>query len=219
MIELRGVSKRMGSAVLLQEATLLVPQGECVGVLGASGAGKTSLLRLIAGLDTPDEGSIRLRGVEVSRPGWALAPHERRIGFQFQDSALWPHMTLLENVAYALDGNKRRAMECLERAGLGALARRRPAEVSGGEARRVGLARALAPGRDILLLDEPLSNLPNSLVETMTCWIREELRSTNAACLWVTHDPAELASFASRILTLSGGALHDSPPQTTTPAR
>ena len=203
MIELRGVSKRKGSVAILTGANLRVEHGECVVIVGASGAGKTTLLRLIAGLDNPDEGSILLRGEEVSRPGWSRPPHRRKVGFQFQDSALWPHMTLRENVAYALDGDQHRADEYLERAGLLTLTDRRPAEVSGGEARRAALARALAAGRDVILLDEPLSNLQVSLKEEMSRWITDELRATRAACLWVTHDPAEARSFASRVLTIN----------------
>lgn len=212
MIELRSVSKTIGSTAILIDASLRVQRGECVVIVGASGAGKTTLLRLIAGLDTPDAGSILLRDREVSRPGWTLPPFDRRLGFQFQDSALWPHMSLLQNVAYALNGDKRRAAECLDRAGVGALAGRRPSEVSGGEARRAALARALVPRHDIVLLDEPLSSLQMSLRETMRRWICEELRACQAACLWVTHDPVEAADFADRIMLIKGGMLQGSQP-------
>lgn len=207
MIELRKVGKRIGTRVVLGGVDLFVARGECAAIAGPSGAGKTTLLRILAGLDLPDEGSVTLRGVEVSRPGWGLPPHERALGFQFQESALWPHMSLLQNVAYAFDGDQRRAAECLDRAGLAALAGRKPSEVSGGEARRAALARALAPNRDIVLLDEPLSNLQPELRADMARWIGEELRASRAACIWVTHDPAEADGVATSVFRLCDGVL------------
>lgn len=205
MIELRNVCKLLSGRRVLDGLNLLVGPGECVAVTGASGAGKTTLLRLVAGFETPDEGAVLLRGVEVSRPGWALAPHERALGFQFQESALWPHMNLRENVAFGLCGGGTRADDCLARAGLSELADRLPGDVSGGEARRAALARALAPRRNILLLDEPLANLQPELCAGMARWIAEELRAASAACLWVAHHPEESAGTATRVLVLSNG--------------
>lgn len=205
MIELRNVCKLLGGRRVLDGLNLLVSPGECVAVTGASGAGKTTLLRLVAGFETPDEGAVLLRGVEVSRPGWALAPHERTLGFQFQEAALWPHMNLRENVAFGLRGGGTRADDCLARAGLSELADSLPGEVSGGEARRAALARALAPRRNILLLDEPLANLQPELCAGMARWIAEELRAASAACLWVAHHPEESAGTATRVLVLSNG--------------
>jgi len=207
MIELQNLCKRLGTTPILNNANLRVDRGECVAVVGPSGSGKTTLLRLIAGLDSPDSGSILLRGVVTNRDGFRQPPYERALGFQFQDSSLWPHMTLLKNLAYGLGGDKSRAMECLERAGLKELAGRRPAQVSGGEARRAALARALAPGRDIVLLDEPLTNLQQGLRAEIGSWIAAELQSVHAACVWVTHDPSEIAGIASRVLTIEAGSL------------
>lgn len=207
MIELRGVSKLLGRRSVLKGLGLTVQSGECVVITGASGAGKTTLLRLAAGLETPDEGSVLLRGVEVSKPGWARAPHERKLSFQFQDPALWPHMSLLENVAYGLNGERDRAFACLSRAELGGLAARKPAEISGGEARRAALARTLAPRRDVVLLDEPLANLQPALRAAMARWIGEELAAAGASCLWVAHDPEEALGIASRVLVLADGNL------------
>jgi iron(III) transport system ATP-binding protein len=209
MIELRNVCKRLGNTMILNGANLRVERGKCVAIVGPSGSGKTTLLRLIAGLERPDSGSILLRGVEMNRDGWQQPACERAVGFQFQDSALWPHMSLLQNLAYGLRGEKIRALECLERAGLKELAGRSPAEVSGGEARRAALARALAPGRDILLLDEPLTNLQPAMQAVIGRWITSELQAVRAACVWVTHNPSEAEGIAARILTIEGGELRE----------
>lgn len=209
MIELRNICKRLGDTVILNGASLSVEAGECVALVGPSGSGKTTLLRMIAGLERPDSGSILLRGVETNRDGWQQSAYERAVGFQFQDSALWPHMTLLQNISYALDGDRSRALECLERAGLKELAGRSPAQVSGGEARRAALARALAPGRDIVLLDEPLTNLQEALRAEIGRWIMTELQAVRVACLWVTHDTSEAQAFARRVLTIESGKIRE----------
>lgn len=203
MIELRGVSKTLGGATVLDGTDLRVLPGECVLITGDSGAGKTTLLRVVAGLEQPESGAVWLRG-EVAT---GRSPYQRRLGFQFQDAALWPHMSLFDNVAFGGSGAASRAKEFLERAGLSHLAQRRPAEISGGEARRTALARALAPRRDILLLDEPLSNLEPALRVRMAEWIRDELRLNHTACLWVAHDVGEAAGVASRTLRLAAGKL------------
>jgi len=203
VIELRGVRKTLGGVLVLDGVDLSVRPGECVVLTGDSGAGKTTLLRVIAGLEVPESGTVWLRGADAT----GKPPYERRLGYQFQDAALWPHMSLSDNVSFCGQGAALRAAEFLKRAGLSQLAKRRPAEVSGGEARRAALARALAPRRDILLLDEPLSNLQLALREQMAEWIGDEIRLCRAACLWVAHDAAEAAGVASHTLTLAGGKL------------
>lgn len=209
MIELRNISKRLGGTVILDDANLRVEAGECVALIGPSGSGKTTLLRMIAGLERPESGSILLRGAETNRDGWLMPPSDRGVGFQFQESALWPHMSLLENISYALNGDKSRAIECLERAGLKDLAGRSPAQVSGGEARRAALARALAAGRDIVLLDEPLTNLQESLKAEIGRWIVAELQSAKATCVWVTHNSPEIKEIAGRVLTIESGKIRE----------
>jgi len=208
MIELRGVRRTLGGVTVLDGVHLCVARGECVVLTGDSGAGKTTLLRVIAGLDRPQAGSVWLRGKDVT----ATPPHERALALQFQDAALWPHMSLVDNVSFGGAGAAARGRAFLERAGLSHLAERRPAEISGGEARRAALARALAPRRDILLLDEPLSSLQPALRAQMAEWIRDEVQLTQAACLWVAHDAGEAAGAASRILTLAGGTITSAVP-------
>lgn len=203
MIELRRVTRRWESRTVLDRISFHVGPAECVRLQGDSGAGKSTILRLIAGLDSPDGGEVYLRGKSAA----GLAPHQRQLGYQFQDSALWPHLSLLENVAFPLNGDRRQAAQLLERAGLAALAHRKPAQVSGGEARRAALARALAPRRDILLLDEPLAYLPPQLRAEMSIWIAEELALTRAACLWVAHHADEAQQIAHRTLRLDNGAI------------
>ncbi|MBI4890304.1 MAG: ATP-binding cassette domain-containing protein [Acidobacteria bacterium] len=203
MIELSGIRKTLGGRRVLDGVDLRVAAGECVVLTGDSGAGKSTLLRIVAGLEAAEDGHVKLRGVDVA----TMAPHERRLGVQFQESALWPHLTLEENVAFSGKAAKGRALQCLERAGLRELAGRRPGDVSGGEARRAALARALAAQCDILLLDEPLTQLQPAARLEMAAWIREEQRAAGAACLWVAHDAEEAALLTPRIYVLAGGRL------------
>jgi iron(III) transport system ATP-binding protein len=160
MIRLTGVGKRFGAVEAVSRVDLTVDRGDFVALLGPSGCGKTTLLRLIAGFEVPDEGSVFLEGRQVAGSRW-VPPEQRAVGMVFQDYALFPHLTVTENVGYGLPrrGRGARAGEVLELVGLGALGDRYPHELSGGQQQRVALARALAPQPALVLLDEPWSNI------------------------------------------------------------
>jgi iron(III) transport system ATP-binding protein len=164
MITVRQVTKYYGQTKALEEVSLSHNSLDPLIILGPSGGGKTTLLRLIAGLEMPDSGEIYLENCLASDPGWLLPPHRRGIGFVFQSSALWPHMTVADNILFGVnhvpkDEARDRLNGLLESTGLKGLEGRYPDELSGGEARRVAIARCLAPRPKILLMDEPLINL------------------------------------------------------------
>jgi iron(III) transport system ATP-binding protein len=192
--------------------SLHVEAGEILALLGPSGCGKTTTLRLIAGFDLPDRGVIELRGQPVAGPGWAVPPEARGVGMVFQDYALFPHLTVADNVAFGLvrferAARARRVAEVLELVGLAGLARRYPHELSGGQQQRVALARALAPAPALILLDEPFSNLDADLRATMREEIRKILRLTGTTAVFVTHDQQEAFTVADRVGVLHAGRL------------
>lgn len=212
MIRLRGLTKCFGKVVAVEGLTLDIELGEVVLIHGPSGSGKTTLLRLIAGLERPDEGSIVMDGETVSSPGWAAAPYGRGIGFVFQRSALWPHMTVAQNVAFPLQGwsrreAARRVSEMLAATELEDLAGRYPGQLSGGEARRAALARAVAARPQRLLLDEPLSNLDPALRKSILDLIWRLQAQTRATLVLVSHDPLPRAPGTRRVVTMQRGRL------------
>jgi iron(III) transport system ATP-binding protein len=207
-----GVSKAYGGRPVLVQLELRLGDREVVSVLGPSGSGKTTLLRLIAGLAMPDTGRLLIDGEVVSRPGWCLAPHRRGIGFAFQDSALWPHMTVAQNIAFGLgragrDEVQGRVEELLGLLELDGLSRRYPDELSGGQARRVNVARALAPRPEILLLDEPLTNVEPVLRSRLLEVVRAQAEADGSCVVHVTHDEADARIVGGRVLRLSDGRL------------
>lgn len=191
---------------------LRVERGEIVALLGPSGCGKTTLLRLIAGFEEPDEGSVTVAGRKVSGEGSWVPPERRRIGFVFQNYALFPHMTVLANVAFGLTGMTRsqrleRAREVIDLVGLTIFSERYPSQLSGGQQQRVALARALAPQPELILLDEPFSNLDAALRGSTREEVRRILERTGTTALLVTHDQEEAMSFADRLAVMRAGRL------------
>ncbi len=208
-LRVRGVRHSLGGRRVLTAVDLDVAPGECLVVLGPSGSGKTTLLRLIAGLEAPDAGEILLGDAVVSGPDTLVAPHERSLGFVFQTPALWPHMTVAQNVAFGLERAAvaaGRVSDLLAAMEIDDLARRYPDQISGGEARRVALARALAPEPQLLLLDEPLTNLDRAL-KTRLLELMGRLVVHHATALHVTHDEDEAAALGDRVVRLTEGKI------------
>ena len=209
MICCHGVSKRYGSTRAVEEAQLCVEKGEFVALLGPSGCGKTTLLRLIAGFEAPDEGTIELAGRRVAGEGGWVAPERRRVGMVFQDYALFPHLTVAENVGFGVARRLRRERltATLELVGLGGYGGRYPHELSGGQQQRVALARALAPEPELILLDEPWSNIDPLLRASMRDELAQILRAVDVTVLFVTHDREEAFSLADRIALMRDGTV------------
>jgi iron(III) transport system ATP-binding protein len=209
MIRLEGVTKRFGATTAVDEASLCVEYGEVVALLGPSGCGKTTLLRLIAGFEDPDGGTVDVAGRRVAGAGTWVPPERRRVGMVFQDYALFPHLTVAENVGFGLRRRARsaRVAELLGIVGLDGLGRRYPHELSGGQQQRVALARALAPSPELVLLDEPWSNVDPFLRETLRAEVSEIIRPLGVTVLLVTHDREEAFSVADRIALMRDGAV------------
>ena len=207
MIRLDGVTKRFGGVVAVDAASFCVERGEVVALLGPSGCGKTTLLRLVAGFERPDAGTVEIDERPVSGPGCWVPPERRRVGMVFQDYALFPHLTVTENVGFGLPRRERprRVAELLEIVGLERVARRYPHELSGGQQQRVALARALAPAPELVLLDEPWSNVDPFLRESLRSEIVEIVRPLGVTVVLVTHDREEAFSLADRIALMRDG--------------
>jgi iron(III) transport system ATP-binding protein len=214
MIAVEGVSKRFGAVAAVDRATITVGRGEFVALLGPSGCGKTTLLRLVAGFESPDEGRVAIAGRAVTGRAW-VPPERRDVAMVFQDYALFPHLTVAENVGFGLPRRRRagRVPEVLALVGLDGLGRRYPNELSGGQQQRVALARALAPEPAVVLLDEPWSNIDPLLRASMRGELAGILRAADATVLLVTHDREEAFSVADRIALMHDGRIE----QTGTP--
>jgi iron(III) transport system ATP-binding protein len=209
MIRLDGVTKRFGATTALDGASLCVGRGEVVALLGPSGCGKTTLLRLVAGFEHPDSGTIQVGGRTVAGATAWVPPEQRRVGMVFQDYALFPHLTVAENVGFGLPRRQRpaRVPELLSIVGLDGLGRRYPHELSGGQQQRVALARALAPAPELVLLDEPWSNVDPFLRDSLRAEVTEIIRPLGVTVVLVTHDREEAFSLSDRIALMRNGAI------------
>ena len=209
-VTIERVSFGYGATPVLDDVSLEVARGELFAFLGPSGSGKTTLLRLIAGFGTPATGRILVGERDVTR----LAPWSRNVGMVFQSYALWPHMTVARNVAFGLERRRlaraeidRKVAEALALVGLTAFAERRPAQLSGGQQQRVALARTLVIEPEVLLLDEPLSNLDAKLRLEMRSELRRLQRKLGITAIYVTHDQEEANAIADRIAVLDAGRI------------
>jgi iron(III) transport system ATP-binding protein len=218
-LEVRGLQKRFGGHPVVRGLDLALASGEVVALLGPSGCGKTTALRMIAGLERPDSGEIRIGGQPVFGSGVDLPPEARGVGMVFQSYAVWPHRTVLDNVAFPLTLRKApdaRALAeaALEQVQLGGLGGRFPAALSGGQQQRVALARALVARPRLLLFDEPLSNLDAHLRERMRHEIRVLARAAGLTSVYVTHDQAEAFAVSDRVaVVLEGRVAQLAPPE------
>lgn len=211
-LQLANLWQRYRGDDVLRGLSLTLEAGEIGCLLGPSGCGKTTALRCIAGFESLTQGEILINGETVSRPGYTLAPERRQVGMVFQDAALLPHLDGLQNVAFGLrhlERKKRlkRAAEMLDVVGLAGVARQFPHELSGGQQQRIALARALAPGPRLLLLDEPFANLDAGLRERLNTDIRAILRQRSVTALMVTHDQLEAFTMADVVGVMHEGRL------------
>lgn len=211
-VELRGLTKRYGSAAVVDNVSLTIAHGHLVCLLGPSGCGKTTTLRLIAGFVEPSEGEIRVGDKLVSSPAHSLPPERRNMSMIFQSYALWPHMTVAENIVYGLKLRKldrdtigKKLQAILATTKLAPLAERYPGELSGGQQQRVALARALIVEPETLLLDEPLSNLDANLREEMRFEVRRLHDAYRYTTVYVTHDQSEAMTTADLIAVMNAG--------------
>jgi len=210
LLRLEGVTRRFGATLALDALSLDVAPGEFLALLGGSGSGKSTLLRIVAGFETADGGRVLLQGRDIA----ALPPHARPVSMVFQSYALFPHLSVLDNVAFGLkqrgiaaDERRKRAMAMLERVGLAALADRAPGALSGGQKQRVALARALVIEPPLLMFDEPLSNLDAKLRVDMRVEIRQLQRANGTTSVYVTHDQEEAFSISDRVAIMNAGRL------------
>lgn len=213
VLDIRDVNHAYGDLKVLKGVDLQVAAGEVICLLGPSGCGKTTLLRLIAGLEVLQQGTISIAGSTVASSSAHTPPEKRGIGFLFQDFALFPHLSVLENTAFGLvsirsrEERNNRAMEALKRVGMSAYAKSYPHQLSGGQQQRVALARALAPRPSIVLLDEPFSSLDTRLRSQVRDETLHVLKHSGVATVMVTHDPEEAMFMGDRIALMNKGVI------------
>ena len=214
LLSVQNVTKRFSPqlAPVVNNVSFEVGAGEIFALLGPSGCGKTTTLRLIAGFERAESGEIHVEGRCIESPSIHTAPESRQIGFVFQDYALFPHLNVLDNVAFGLrklspKDRRDRALEALAMVELAALRDRKPHDLSGGEQQRVALARSMAPSPKLILLDEPFSNLDAGLRQSTRREVRQLLKNAGMSAMLVTHDREEALSFADRVAVMENGRL------------
>ncbi|WEK51294.1 MAG: ABC transporter ATP-binding protein [Candidatus Kaistia colombiensis] len=213
-IAISKLGKAFGGNRVVSDVTMHIRSGEFVAVLGPSGCGKTTLLRLIAGFERPDAGSVRFAGELASSATHHTPPEKRDLGIVFQNYALWPHMSVAENVGYSLkvtgvpaNERERRVAEALKTVALDAMAERRPSDLSGGQRQRVALSRCLAARNGIVLLDEPLANLDVHLRAAMEHEFTRFHQASGSTMVYITHDQSEAMALADRVAVMDAGRL------------
>lgn len=215
-VRIEKLEKRYGNVVVVPDLDLFIQEREFISLLGPSGCGKTTILRMVAGLESPTGGRISLGDKVVfdGNPARMLAPEKRNLGMVFQSYAVWPHMTVLDNVAFPLkcrkvatEERRARAMEALKSVRLEGYEKRKPNQLSGGQQQRVALARALVARPNVLLLDEPLSNLDANLRDEMVEEIRNIKTQFPMTMIYVTHDQTEAFRLSDRIALLNQGRI------------
>jgi iron(III) transport system ATP-binding protein len=218
-VTIEGLTKAFGPVRALDDISLRILEGEFLALLGPSGCGKTTLLRLVAGFEVPDAGTIRLGDEVVAEAGRAVPPERRGLGMVFQSYALWPHMTVAENVAFSLRVHRigsaereARVRAALDLVGLSGMDDRKPHQLSGGQRQRVALARCLAMRPRVVLLDEPLANLDAHLRDSMQQEFRRFHAEIEATFIYVTHDQSEAMALADRIAVMDNGRLQQLAP-------
>lgn len=218
ILHLEGITKQFehSSYPAVANVTLTLQQGDLLGLLGPSGCGKTTLLRIVAGFEQPQSGMVELAGRPVAGGGYWVPPEQRDTGMVFQDYALFPHLSVADNVAFGLKksrdrskahGFKEKVKEAIALVGLSGLEQRYPHELSGGQQQRVALARALAPRPALILLDEPLSNLDVQVRLRLRQEVRSILKETGTSAIFVTHDQEEALSISDKVGVMRGGHL------------
>ena len=210
MLKIDSLSKSFdkGKNYALEDVTFNLKAGHVCAIVGESGSGKTTLVRLIAGLERPDHGTISMDGKVMASLGKFVQPEKRKIGLVFQEYALFPHLTVLDNVLYGISkikNKKKRAQEMLDLVGLSDMGKRYPHQLSGGQQQRVALARALAPEPSLLILDEPFSNLDAMMRTQLRNEVFDIIKKTEVTVLFVTHDTQDALSVADEILILQNG--------------
>ena len=213
-LECRRLAKRLGSKQVLHGLDLSVERGEVVSILGPSGSGKTTLIRLIAGLSEPDAGEISIAGRTIWSASTSVPIENRGVGFVFQDYAVWPHMTVADNVGFGLQmagmarfDRDRRVREALEAVHIAELAKRYPDQLSGGQQQRLALARSLAARPQLILMDEPLSNVDAALREQLRNEILQAVHAQGATAIYITHDQSEAMGMCDRLAVIHDGRI------------